>query len=193
MTKQADSRRDARTSPAGMRSALPTEADDVTPDASPVASAGGEMHRCGTEAPHPPTPATDLYASLGWRVLTKSNNVLLACGRGVDIVTVSSELASEVHNSLRMLGLDVAVLEVRGESVRWAFFCQTPPLSLTSLGEFSLRGVNHYGTSALFLLPPSPESNSESLRWIRSPAVGVTVLASIYAITACAQTALQAQ
>ena len=192
MTKQADGSRDTP-SPAGMQSDLRAEAADAPSFVPSVASSGGEVSRCGPATPHPPTPATHLYSRLDWPVLTKDNNVFLICGQRVDIVSMASDLASEVYASMKMLAHNVPVLEVRGETLRWAFFCRSQPPGLTSLGALSLRGVNRYGASALFQLPPSPESNSGSLRWIHSPFADETELASIDALTNCVQTALRRQ
>ena len=150
------------------------------------------MLRSDAVAPHPPTPAADRYAKgVDWPVMLQGNDVLLVCGQRVDIITMGSGLAGEVNNSLKLLGLNAAVLEVVGETRRWAFFCQSQPPSITNLGILYLRGVNHYSAGSLFLLPPSPESDTESLRWIAPPVPGMSNLPLIGTITSCAQTALQ--
>lgn len=192
MTTQTDDRRVAHPSPTGTRSVLRPEAARCTPDTASAASSGGELSRGGAAAAHSPIPATDLYASgLGWPVLTKGAVIYLLCGQRVDIVSMPSGLAGEVNNSLKLLGLDAAVLEIHGTSRRWAFFCQSQPSSITNLGALEHRGVAHYGTNALFQLPPSPMCNSESLRWICPPIEGESVLPLIGAVISCAQTALR--
>ncbi|MCP2248155.1 hypothetical protein LX86_006931 [Lentzea aerocolonigenes] len=124
-------------------------------------------------------------------MLTKGASIYLLCGQRVDIVSMPSGLAGEVNNSLKLLGLDAAVLEIQGTSRHWAFFCQSQPPSITSLGALEHRGVRHYGTNALFQLPPSPSCDSESLRWICPPIEGLSVLPLIGAVVSCAQTALR--
>ncbi len=189
---QTDARRVASSSPAGTRSVLRPEAARCTPHMASPASSGGELPRGGAAAAHPPIPATHLYANgLNWPVLTKATNIYLLCGQRVDIISMPSGLAGEVNNSLKLLRLDAAVLEIEGTSRRWVFFCQSQPPSMTSLGMLELHGVAHYGTNALLQLPPSPAHNSESLRWICPPIAGVSVLPSIGAVISCAQTALQ--
>lgn len=192
MTTQTDGTRVALSLPPGTRSVLRPEAERCTPSTASPASSGGELLRCGAAAAHPPIPATHAYTDeLDWPVLTKAGSIYLLCGQRVDIISMPSGLAGEVNNSLKLLWLDAAVLEIEGTSRRWAFFCQSQPSSITSLGVLQHRGVAHYGTGALFQLPPSPTCNSESLRWICPPRAGVTVLPSISAVVSCAQTALE--
>lgn len=191
MTTQTDSRRVAFSPPPGARSVLLTEAERCTPTTAPPASSGGELLRGGAAAAHPPIPATHTYATeLGWPILTQAGSIYLRCGQRVDIVSMPSGLAGEVNSSLKLLRLDAAVLEIEGASRRWAFFCQSQPPSIMSLGVLQLRGVAHHGMDALFQLPPSPTCNSESLRWIVPPMAGVSVLPPIGAVVACARTAL---
>ncbi|GLZ28084.1 hypothetical protein Lesp02_02740 [Lentzea sp. NBRC 105346] len=192
MTTQTDDRHVACSSQMSTRSVLLTEAVGCTPSAPSSASPGGELPRHGTVATHPPTAAADLYENgLGWPVLTQGADVFLRGGQRVDIVAMPRALAGQVNNSLKLLRLDAAVLEVEGETLRWAFFCQSQPPSITNLGILSLRGVNHYGTGSLFLLPPDPTHNSETLRWICPPMSGVSVLPAIATVISCAQTALR--
>lgn len=191
MTTQTNGRRVAFSLPPGTRSVLRPEVERCTPGTASAASSGGELLRGGAAATHPPIPATHAYAAeLAWPVLTKAESIYLLCGQRVDIISMPSGLAGEVNNSLKLLWLDAAVLEIEGASRRWAFFCQSQPPSLTSLGVLQHRSVAHYGTNALFQLPPSPTCNSESLRWICPPVAGASVLPSISAVVACAQTAL---
>ena len=192
MTTQTDGIRVALSLPPGTRPVLRSEAARCTPHVASPASSGGELPCCGAAAAHPPIPAIHAYPSeLDWPVLAKAGSVYLLCGQRVDIVSMPSGLAGEVNNSLKLLWLDAAVLEIHGTSRRWAFFCQSQPPSITNLGVLQHRGVEHYGVGALFQLPPSPTSNSESLRWICPPIAGKSVLPPISAVVSCAQTALQ--
>lgn len=191
MAPQTDETRVVHASPTDALPVLRSEAARCTPHMASPASSGGELPRGGAAAAHPPIPATNLYASgLSWPVLTKGANIYLLCGQRVDIVSMPSGLAGDVNNSLRLLWLDAAVLEIEGTSRRWAFFCQSPS-TITNLGALEHHGVAHYGTNALFQLPSSPFCNSESLSWICPPIAGVSVLPSIGAVISCAQTALR--
>lgn len=192
MTTHTDERRVAPSSAMGTLPVMRKEAAGSVPSA-PTPASGGESSTCASsEATHPQSPAADLYTKgLGWPVMVRDMNVLLRCGEVADVLLMASGLAGEVNNSLKLLGLDAAVMELTEPSRRWAFFCKSQPTSITNLGALSLHGVAHYGNGSLFTLPPSPTCKSDSLRWICPPTPGATVLPLIATVVMCAQTALQ--
>lgn len=191
MTTQTEGTRVASSSPQGARSVLRNEVTSCTGPASSSALSGGGPFGSGPEAARPPTPAVALYREeLGWPVITSGMNTLLRCGERVDVVTMPSGLGGQVNNSLMLLGLRAAVLEVEGSPRRWAFFCQSQPPSITNLGLLHLYGVNHYGTDSLVLVPPSPACNGSGLRWVCPPAAGVTVLPMLATISVSARIAV---
>lgn len=191
MTTQTEGTR-VPSSPQGARSVLRNEATSCFgPAAISSALSGGEPFGCGPEAAHPPTPAVALYREeLGWPVIGSGMNTLLRCGERVDVITMPSGLGGQVNNSLTLLGLRAAVLEVEGSPRRWAFFCQSQPPSITNLGILPLYGVTHYGTDSLVLLPPSPACNGAGLKWVCPPAAGVTVLPMLATISVSARIAV---
>lgn len=191
MTTQTDEIRDACIPPTGVLPVLRDEAAGCAP-LGPSVALGGESSCSGAVMTHPPSPGTSVYVDeLGWPVLVQGANVLLRCGELVDVVSMPSGLAGEVNNSLKLMGLDTAVLEVVGSSRRWAFFCKAQLPSLANLGILNHRGVAHYGEGSLFTLPPSPAHKSECLHWICPPIPRKTVLPMVATVVACAQTALR--
>lgn len=192
MTTQADDMRVAPSPPLGTLPVLRYEAPSGCVPAPSTASSRGELPCIGASATHPSSPSTDLYSKgLGWPVIAEGVNVLLRCGELADVLVMPSGLGGEVNNSLKLMSLDAAVVEVVGASRRWAFLCKSQPASITNLGVLSLRGITHYGDGSYFTLPPSPTCNSETLRWVCPPRPEATVLPLVATVMSCAQTALQ--
>lgn len=192
MATRTEDRRFALGSPLGALPVSRNEVENSTPEALSTGCAGSESPRGGIAATCSPRPAVSLYANgLGWPTLVRGNNVMLRCGDIVDVVWMTSALGGEVNHHLKLLRLDASVLEVRGSTRRWAFFCQSQPPSITNMPTLSLHGVAHFGSGSLFSLPPSPTCNSESLHWISPPMPGTFGLPSVATVASCALTAIR--